>query len=297
MVIGLLVIAGIPTTIGVCEALSAQKKANAAAKEKAKFHLTAAISLDGGPPEECFCVLRGGRLWIDHPDYPMPGHKFMGYYFTYPSEEKHLGMVSTIADDPPMLNWIYCDKDTGMVKHGGRQATIGHTIGPWYWSNDEVWLTLEGDTLQFVAVQDEETQRWCVYWDKDRKIRGSGESYVEDGDYSDGYSEEDEEEDEEESEEEDDPEFSDRETEEPRKPTKTSEREPKQEARKIEAQENGGGEPEEKQDDQKTEDKQENGGEAPALQQVQKPVKWVPILLRRRMQLGMESRYVKGANG
>lgn len=62
MVIGLLVIAGIPTTIGVCEALSAQKKANAAAKEKAKFHLTAAISLDGGPPEECFCVLRDGRV-------------------------------------------------------------------------------------------------------------------------------------------------------------------------------------------------------------------------------------------
>ncbi|KAK3398551.1 hypothetical protein B0T20DRAFT_498436 [Sordaria brevicollis] len=305
MVIGLLVIAGIPTTIGVCEALSAQKKANAAAKEKAKFHLTAAISLDGGPPVECFCVLRDGRLWIDHPDYPMPGHKFMGYYFTYPSEEKHLGMVSTIADDPPMLNWIYCDKDTGMVKHGGRQATIGHTIGPWYWSNDEVWLTLEGDTLQFVAVQDEETQRWCVYWDKDRKIRGSSASYIEDEDYSDEYSEEDEDDDEDEegSDEEDDPEFSESETEEPSKPTKTSEREPKQEARKVETQksdgqENGGGETGEKQHDRETEDKQEDGGEAPALQQAQKkPVKWVPILLRRRMQLGMESRYVKGANG
>lgn len=222
----------------------------------------------------------------------------MGYYFTYPSEEKHLGMVSTIADDPPMLNWIYCDKDTGMVKHGGRQATIGHTIGPWYWSNDEVWLTLEGDTLQFVAVQDEETQRWCVYWDKDRKIRGSGESYVEDEDYSDEYSEEDEHKDEDEEEsEEDDPEFGENETEERRKPTKASEREPKQEARKVETQKNGGGETEKKQDDQKTEDQQEDGGEAPALQQVQKPVKWVPILLRRRMQLGMESRYVKGANG
>ncbi|KAK1777435.1 hypothetical protein QBC45DRAFT_487322 [Copromyces sp. CBS 386.78] len=294
MVIGLLVVAGIPTTIGVCEALSAQKKANNAAKEKAKFQLTAAISLDGGPPEECFCVLRDGRLWIDHPDYPMPGHKFMGYYFTYPSEEKHLGMVSTIADDPPMLNWIYCDKDTGMVKHGGRQATIGHTIGPWYWSNDETWLTLEGDTLQFVAVQDEETQRWCVYWDKDRKIRGTGGSFVED--YSNESSEEEEEE-EEESEEEDDPECSENETGEPRKPTKPSEKEPKKEARKYEDQKNGGGEAEGKEkEEEKTEDKQD-GGEAPALQQVQKPVKWVPILLRRRMQLGMESRYVKGANG
>ncbi|KAK3503057.1 hypothetical protein B0T13DRAFT_462534 [Neurospora crassa] len=294
MVIGLLIIAGIPTTIGVCEALSAQKKADGAAKEKAKFQLTAAISLDGGPSEECFCVLRDGRLWIDHPDYPMPGHRFMGYYFTYPSEEKHLGMVSTIADDPPMLNWIYCDKDTGMVKHGGRQATIGHTIGPWYWSDDETWLTLEGDTLQFVAVQDEETQRWCVYWDKDRKIRGSSGSYGGEEDYSDEESEEESEE----SEAEDDSEFSGSETGEPRKPIKTFEKKPKKEAGKNEGQQTGGGDTKGKKTEVKMEDKRDDGGEAPpALPQVQKPVKWVPILLRRRMQLGMESRYVKGANG
>jgi hypothetical protein len=62
MPIGLLVIAGIPTTIGVCEALSAQKKANAAAKEKAKFHLTATVSLDGQGPVECWCILRDGNV-------------------------------------------------------------------------------------------------------------------------------------------------------------------------------------------------------------------------------------------
>lgn len=219
----------------------------------------------------------------------------MGYYFTYPSEEKHLGMVSTIADDPPMLNWIYCDKDTGMVKHGGRQATIGHTIGPWYWSNDETWLTLEGDTLQFVAVQDEETQRWCVYWDKDGKIRGTGGSYVED--MSDESSEEEEESEDGESDEEDDPELSGSEKEEPKKPTKPSEQQPKEEARNDEVQGNGGGETKGGKEEEKTEDKQD-GGEVPAHhKQEKKRVKWVPILLRRRMQLGMESRYVKGANG
>lgn len=62
MVIGLLVIAGIPTTIGVCEALSAQKKANSAAKEKAKFHLSASVSLDLGPEQECLVVLKEGRV-------------------------------------------------------------------------------------------------------------------------------------------------------------------------------------------------------------------------------------------
>ena len=62
MVIGLLVIAGIPTTIGVCEALSAQKKANAAAKEKAKFYLTVTVALDDDGPVECFCVLKDGKV-------------------------------------------------------------------------------------------------------------------------------------------------------------------------------------------------------------------------------------------
>ncbi|KAL2159515.1 hypothetical protein VTH06DRAFT_2520 [Thermothelomyces fergusii] len=219
MPIGLLVIAGIPTTIGVCEALSAQKKQNAAAKEKAKFHLTATVSLDGRDPIECWCVLRDGKLWIDHPGFPMPGHKFTGYYFTYPSEEKPLGLVSTIADDPPMLNWIFVDKESRVVRHGGRQDTLGgHTVGPWFWSEDEQWLTLEGDALGFVAVQ-LDGKMWAVAWD--------GDGFFSQGRCSRGGSSE-------------------------------------------------------------TESETEGLG---------RPRKWVPIMLKRRLQLGMESRYVKGANG
>ncbi|AEO55603.1 hypothetical protein MYCTH_2299604 [Thermothelomyces thermophilus ATCC 42464] len=219
MPIGLLVLAGIPTTIGVCEALSAQKKQNAAAKEKAKFHLTATVSLDGRGPVECWCVLRDGKLWIDHPGFPMPGHKFTGYYFTYPSEEKPLGLVSTIADDPPMLNWIFVDKDSRAVRHGGRQDTLGgHKVGPWFWSEDEQWLTLEGDALRFVAVQLDD-RKWAVAWDGDGFFsQGRG--------YKGGSSE------------------TESETERPSRPRK-----------------------------------------------------WISIMLRRRLQLGMESRYVKGANG
>lgn len=143
------------------------------------------------------------QVWIDHPSFPMPAHKFTGYHFTYPSEEQHLGLVSTIADDPPMLNWIFVDKDTGMVRHGGRQETLGgHTIGPWYWSDDEKWLTLEKDACSFVAVQ--VGDKWAIAWDKDGKFsRGP-----------DGQNQ-----------------------------------------------------------------------------------KWMPVMLRRRPLLGMESRYVKGANG
>lgn len=80
-VVGLLVIAGIPTTVGVCEGLSAQKKANAAAKEKAKFNLTATISLDGERFEECYCVLKDGRVspsrvWCSPPSTGVAGWLF-----------------------------------------------------------------------------------------------------------------------------------------------------------------------------------------------------------------------------
>ncbi|KAK3988510.1 hypothetical protein QBC44DRAFT_329183 [Cladorrhinum sp. PSN332] len=229
MVIGLLVIAGIPTTIGVCEALSAQKKQNAAMKEKAKFHLTVTVALDDQGPVECWCVLKDGKLWIDHPSFPVPAHKFTGYYFTYPSEDQHLGMVSTIADDPPMLNWIFVDKDTMMVRHGGRMDTLGgHTVGPWHWTNDEKWLTLQGDAARFVAVE-MENKNWAIAWDRDGYFSAEMESETEES-----------------------------ETEE-------------------EVEENR--------------DKEGNRGGR------KKRPRWLPILLQRRMQLGMESRYVKGANG
>lgn len=147
----------------------------------------------------------------------------MGYYFTYPSEEQLMGLVSTIADDPPMLNWIYADKDGSMVRHGGRQATVGHTIGPWYWSDDEQWLTLEGNAFQFVAVQ-LENKKWAVAWDKDGRFSAGGIVMSE------------------------------------------------------------------------TESETEGSGDQGSARR-ERPRKWIPVMLRRKMQLGMESRYVKGANG
>ncbi|KAK5660430.1 hypothetical protein OQA88_12974 [Cercophora sp. LCS_1] len=225
MVIGLLIISAIPTTIGVCEALSAQKKADAAAKEKAKFHLTADICLDENGPVECWCVLKDGKLWIDHPAFPAEGFKFTGWYFMYPSEAQHMGMVSFVSDNPPALNWIFVDKETQMVRHGSRAETLGgHTIGPWYWSNDEQWLSLEGSDGQFVAVQ-QENGKWAVAWDGDGSIRCG----------------------------------------------------------------------EEDKDTEQSSD--EEGSQGREERTRGKTLQWLPIKLRRRLQLGMESRYVKGANG
>ncbi|KAK5991714.1 hypothetical protein PT974_07747 [Cladobotryum mycophilum] len=174
MVIGLLAIAAIPTVTGVGQGYSAQKRQNAAAKEQEKFRMTAICDLDGQECETSFCVLKDKRLIVNLPgDDPVQGHFFCGYYFTYPSEEKHRGMVSTISEDPPMLNWIYVNKDTHAVEFGGRKDTIDHVIGPWGWSEDETFLTLQGRKDDFVARWEEEEEeddeggegRWVVYWD------------------------------------------------------------------------------------------------------------------------------------
>lgn len=120
-----------------------------------------------------------------------------------------MGLVSYISDNPPALNWIFVDKDTHMIRHGSRAETLGgHTIGPWNWSADEQWLTLEGKVGEFVAVE-QENGKWAVAWDGDGSIRNKG------GDES---------------------------------------------------------------------DESDDGGEG---------VNWVPVRLQRRMQLGMESRYIK----
>lgn len=94
-------------------------------------------------------------MWIDHPLAPRPGHKFNGYYFKYPNEQGYQGMVSTIQDDPPMLNWLYVDKDTGAVRYGSRKDTTGHIIGPWGWSEDEQLLTMDDDDWRFIAVEED----------------------------------------------------------------------------------------------------------------------------------------------
>ena len=107
------------------------------------------------------------------------GHKFCGFYFKYPSEEQHLGLVSSVADGQPTLNWIYVNRDTRAVEHGTRKSTVGQIVGPWGWAEDERFLTLAGDPGGFVAVQEEPdgaAERWSVFWGRggDSKEQGKG---------------------------------------------------------------------------------------------------------------------------
>ncbi|KAH6645181.1 hypothetical protein BKA67DRAFT_130292 [Truncatella angustata] len=168
--LGLLVINSIPTVIGVAEAIDAQKKQNQQAKERIKFNLTAKFSVDGKSPiQEAAVVFKDNKLYLDHPARPVSGFKFNGFYFPYPSDEKHQGLVSMAAADPPTLHWIYAQKETGELRHGSRSDTAGHIIGPFNWSEDEEWLVLE-ECPYFLAVEGTDGA-WSIYHDKTKMLK------------------------------------------------------------------------------------------------------------------------------
>ena len=210
MVLGLLAITAIPTVIGISEGVSAQKRQN---ENRTSDKLLRKFTL------ECYCegkhringgavVLTDNKVWIQ----PSPrsgadvrsnkAHPFQGFYVQYPDDERPrplpLGLVSTISDDPPMLNWIYVDKTTLEVKYGNRTQSRAHRVGSWGWTGKEPddgeisydrktgkkgeveedeedpgGLTFEGDE-KFVAIEPRGGgDRWEVMWDeKDDLLKG-----------------------------------------------------------------------------------------------------------------------------
>lgn len=83
--------------------------------------------------------------------------------------------MSTIFDDPPMLNWIYVDKDTYEVKYGNKKESEGHIMGPFNCTPIEKRLTFD-EWEGFSACEepagpdengDEDGMVWALYFDVD----------------------------------------------------------------------------------------------------------------------------------
>jgi len=90
------------------------------------------------------------------------GHPFLGHYRAFPNMN-FLGLVSTIQDEPPMLNWIYIDKTTLEVRYGSRAEALDNVVGPFDWTKDRSSLVMDG-WEGFVAVE-EKKGIWAVYFD------------------------------------------------------------------------------------------------------------------------------------
>ncbi|KAI9932225.1 hypothetical protein AWENTII_010563 [Aspergillus wentii] len=180
MVIGLLALTAIPTVTGVSMGVSEQRKSNDRkndARRMAKFHIDVGSAGETAEDDEVQgkrMVVRNDKVYLDDPlpsNRSIPSHTSKAFYIEYPEleETKHLkrglGLVTTTCDNPPMVNWIYVDKETYELKYGNRSQSISHVVGPWNWTEDETTVTLE-EKSAFVAVQ-EEDGAWAVYFDRD----------------------------------------------------------------------------------------------------------------------------------
>jgi hypothetical protein len=123
-------------------------------------------------------VLRDGKLYVQLSNYLGEAiHPFSGYYLPYP-DSNFEGLVSTISDNPPQLNWIYLDPESLQIWHGLRVETEKGLPGPWgarVCADGEIrflWDRWEG----FMAVETEEQGLWALCFDRhDNGLKGKVE--------------------------------------------------------------------------------------------------------------------------
>ncbi|KAF2191221.1 hypothetical protein K469DRAFT_622700 [Zopfia rhizophila CBS 207.26] len=192
MVLGIITaIAICPGIIGTAEAVRQGQKANAREQHRGrKSHLVVTLPKKNSYSQKfdgSLVVLKDNKLFVDTAASLLGthhGHPFTGYYLPYPANQnkwkaagwKGEGMVSTISDGPPILNWIYVDSKTHEVKYGVRAEAEPHLTGPWDCTDQDRRLTFEG-WEGFTAVQeDEEMDLWALYFDRDDNgLRGEGQ--------------------------------------------------------------------------------------------------------------------------
>ncbi|KAI0491010.1 hypothetical protein F4859DRAFT_508800 [Xylaria cf. heliscus] len=118
-------------------------------------------------------VLKDNKLWItttppgsldEGPEPTDDGYPFSGYFLPYPGTS-YEGLVSTISAGPPVLNWIYVDKNTYEVKYGLRTDAQENLTGPFDCTRLDRRMTLEG-WEGFVAVE-VYPGVWQLYFDRD----------------------------------------------------------------------------------------------------------------------------------
>lgn len=109
-------------------------------------------------------VLRNGKLWIDTgtEDGSPLGHPYAGYYLPYP-DTKYEGLVTTITDVAPIMNWVYVDKDTCEVKYGVRADAQPHLTGPFDCTRQDRRLKFDG--WEGWCAVEQAPGLWGLYFD------------------------------------------------------------------------------------------------------------------------------------
>jgi hypothetical protein len=92
------------------------------------------------------------------------GHQYAGYYLPYP-DKTYEGLVTTVTDVAPIMNWVYVDVKTHQVKYGVRKDAEPNITGKFDCTRQDHRLTLM-DWEGFCAVE-VRPGIWGVYFDLD----------------------------------------------------------------------------------------------------------------------------------
>lgn len=201
-------VVAIPVVTGIAQGVEYQKKQNEeAANETRMIKFNLLVHCDSKDPiareevDHGTVILRHDKAWVvprDDKGDPLPPdeektlqppmHAFAGFYIQYPDENRcppERGLVSTISDEPPVLNWVFVDRETFEIRYNNRSGSIEHIVGEWDWTADETHMLFQG-WEGFVVVdewdgadEDESTLwgkeglRWALYYDVgDDGLRG-----------------------------------------------------------------------------------------------------------------------------
>lgn len=186
MVIGLLALAGIPSSIGTITAVSqSHKSQNEQERDEIRgeeCHLTIFCSSPSPKRKQVHgtsLMLHQDKVWAralpKKEEYTSKGHPFKGFWIGYPDdtvapEDQVRGLVSLSSVDPPAMGWLYVDTETLELKYGNRSTSLPHWHGPWDMTEDNDGVTFLGEEL-FVAVE-ESKGNWALYYDKHEDGRG-----------------------------------------------------------------------------------------------------------------------------
>lgn len=211
MVLGVVMIAAmLPTMIGLNEATQGsrqQEEDRVNDKRKARSHLVATVSLSQGTQEQrqqihnaTVQVGRDGKvsscseirkfdesanvlqLYItkDPASTMVP---YNGGFYSHPDfpPNNTSGLVTISGEETPTLRWVFLDVNTHELRWGGRPDSEGHICGPFDWSKDETYMTLDGwegwlavrlpeddthdETNQELGI-DEGREVWRLYFDQ-----------------------------------------------------------------------------------------------------------------------------------
>lgn len=183
-------VAACPAIVGTTEAIRHAQRQNTREEQRGrKTHLTVSLlrrSVYSARFDGAAVVLKAGKLWVDTTGVARAAglHPFSGYFLQYhdmaavwraQGYAKGEGMVTTVSEDPPFLNWVFVDRATHEVKYGVRDQAEPQLVGPWDVTKADRRLMFQG-WEGFVAVEETEGDPlWALYFDcRDDGLRSEG---------------------------------------------------------------------------------------------------------------------------